>query len=75
MVAVRDSSGCMLASPPEGLVLAPRLGRFGPEDGPRASGRRTVVRVKSVAISFALTALLAAAVFLSWGVGVAPAAF
>ena len=34
MVAVRDSSGCMLASPPEGLVLAPRLGRFGLRDGP-----------------------------------------
>ena len=30
--------------------------------------------MKSLAISFALTALAAAAVFLSWGVGVAPAA-
>ena len=42
--------------------------------GRRASNRRSVDRVKSVAISFALTALLAAAVFLSWGVGIAPAA-
>jgi hypothetical protein len=42
--------------------------------GRRATGRRSVDRVKSVAISFALTALVAAAVFLSWGVGVAPAA-
>jgi len=42
--------------------------------GRRATGRRSVDRVKSVAISFALTALVAAALFLSWGVGVAPAA-
>jgi hypothetical protein len=43
--------------------------------GHRARGGRSVGGVKSIAISFALTALLAAAVFLSWGVGVAPAAF
>jgi hypothetical protein len=42
--------------------------------GRRTSGRRSVGRVKSVAISFALTALMAAAIFLSWGVGIAPAA-
>jgi len=42
--------------------------------GRRAIGRRSVDRVKALAISFALTALVAAAVFLSWGVGVAPAA-
>jgi len=42
--------------------------------GRRAIGRRSVDRVKTLAISFALTALAAAAVFLSWGVGVAPAA-
>jgi hypothetical protein len=43
--------------------------------GRRADARRSLDRVKSVAISFALTALMAAAVFLSWGIGVAPAAF
>jgi hypothetical protein len=43
--------------------------------GRRAPHARTVGCVKSLAISFALTALMAAALFLSWGVGVAPAAF
>jgi hypothetical protein len=41
--------------------------------GRRGSARRSLDRVKSVAISFAVTALMAAAVFLSWGIGVAPA--
>jgi hypothetical protein len=43
--------------------------------GRRAIRRPSLDGVKSVAISFALTALMAAAVFLSWGIGVAPAAF
>jgi len=40
--------------------------------GRRAPHRRTVDYVKSVAVSFVITALMAAAVFLSWGVGIVP---
>jgi hypothetical protein len=43
--------------------------------GRRARHRRSVDGMKSVAVSFALTALMAAAVFLSWGVGIVPASF
>jgi len=41
--------------------------------GRRAPHERTVGYVKSVAVSFAVTALMAVAVFLSWGVGIVPA--
>jgi hypothetical protein len=43
--------------------------------GRRTRLGRSVGVVRSLAISFAVTALMAAAVFLSWGIGIAPAAF